>query len=241
MSRLATLRTAKELSDSLHAGAFSAAYLVETTNRRPDVIWPTGDRRAVERKPAAGQAASARGPDSRPGFEDFWEQHYRYYLKVLMAIGATLDDAHDTINDVIVDMLRKNKWDTLGVSPKAWVRKAVVHTYYDQRKRQRLRREAERHLAPESYVDDGPSAWKDWQWVMQMLSALPPAQRTVVELTPTRILLDLAPAAGDEDQARTLARRLDGHPLSLRLVGSYLRSPAAAPHSQLTSGLSARS
>ncbi|WP_103355795.1 tetratricopeptide repeat protein [Amycolatopsis sp. CA-128772] len=42
-----------------------------------------------------------------------------------------------------------------------------------------------------------------------------------------RILRELAPAAGTEDQARTLARRLDGHPLSLHLAGSFLRSRAA--------------
>ncbi|WP_326950884.1 tetratricopeptide repeat protein [Amycolatopsis sp. NBC_01307] len=41
-----------------------------------------------------------------------------------------------------------------------------------------------------------------------------------------RILRELAPAAGDEDQARALARRLDGHPLSLHLAGSHLRSQA---------------
>jgi len=137
----------------------------------------------VEREATAGQAASAPGPDSWPGFEDFWEQNYRYYLTVLMAIDATLDDAHDTIYEVIVDMLRKNTWDRLVASPKAWVRKAVVHTYYDQRKRQRLRREAERHLAAESYLDDGANVWEDWQWVTQMLSTLPPTQRTVMELT----------------------------------------------------------
>ncbi|QKV80393.1 tetratricopeptide repeat protein [Amycolatopsis sp. Hca4] len=39
-----------------------------------------------------------------------------------------------------------------------------------------------------------------------------------------RILRELAPTAGDEDQARALARRLDGHPLSLHLAGSHLRS-----------------
>jgi hypothetical protein len=41
------------------------------------------------------------------------------------------------------------------------------------------------------------------------------------------MLLALAPSAGDEDQARALARRLGRHPLSLRLAGSYLRSRAA--------------
>jgi tetratricopeptide (TPR) repeat protein len=42
-----------------------------------------------------------------------------------------------------------------------------------------------------------------------------------------RMLLELAPSAGDEHQARALARRLDGHPLTLRLAGSYLHSQAA--------------
>lgn len=47
------------------------------------------------------------------------------------------------------------------------------------------------------------------------------------EADAARMLLDLAPSAGDEDQARALARRLGGHPLSLRLAGSYLHSRAA--------------
>lgn len=47
------------------------------------------------------------------------------------------------------------------------------------------------------------------------------------EADAARMLLELAPSAGDEDQARALARRLGRHPLSLRLAGSYLRSRAA--------------
>ena len=47
------------------------------------------------------------------------------------------------------------------------------------------------------------------------------------EADAARMLLELAPSAGDEDQARALARRLGRHPLSLRLAGSYLRSQAA--------------
>lgn len=42
-----------------------------------------------------------------------------------------------------------------------------------------------------------------------------------------RVLQELAPAAGDEDEARALARHLDGHPLNLHLAGRYLCSPAA--------------
>ena len=138
----------------------------------------------MEREAAAGRAVSAPGPDPRADFGAFWDHHYRYYLTVLMAIGATMEDAHDTISDVIVDMLKKNTWGRLTANPKAWVRKAVLHTYYDQQKRQRREREIERHLpvTPESYVDDRPNVREDWQWVEQMLSRLPPTQRTIIEL-----------------------------------------------------------
>ena len=59
-----------------------------------------------------------------------------------------------------------------------------MHTYYDQQKRRRRRTEIEKSLPPPpgSYVDDGPNVWEEWQWVKQMLSTLPPAQREVVEL-----------------------------------------------------------
>lgn len=47
------------------------------------------------------------------------------------------------------------------------------------------------------------------------------------EADAAQMLLALAPSAGDEDQARALARRLGGHPLGLRLAGSYLHAQAA--------------
>jgi RNA polymerase sigma factor (sigma-70 family) len=159
----------------------STAYLVEATTRRLDVIRPIGGSRAVEREEAAGQAVPTPGPNLRFDFGAFWEHHYRHYLKMLMAMGASTEDAHDTIHDVIVRMLEKNTMGGLR-NPKAWVRKAVLHTYYDQQKRRGRGREIERHQTPGSYVDDGPNAWEDWQWVEQILSTLPPTQRAVIEL-----------------------------------------------------------
>jgi hypothetical protein len=47
------------------------------------------------------------------------------------------------------------------------------------------------------------------------------------EADAVQMLLALAPAAGEENEARALARRLGGHPLSLRLAGSFLHSQAA--------------
>jgi tetratricopeptide (TPR) repeat protein len=47
------------------------------------------------------------------------------------------------------------------------------------------------------------------------------------EADAVQMLLELAPAAGDESEARALARRLSRHPLSLRLAGRFLHSQAA--------------
>ena len=47
------------------------------------------------------------------------------------------------------------------------------------------------------------------------------------EANAVQMLLELAPAAGDESEARALARRLGRHPLSLRLAGRFLHSQAA--------------
>ena len=49
----------------------------------------------------------------------------------------------------------------------------------------------------------------------------------LLEADAVQMLLALAPSAGEVNEARALARRLGRHPLSLRLAGSYLRSPAA--------------
>lgn len=134
-------------------------------------------------EPPDGQARSARGPGPEVSFETFWLVRYRYHCAVLMTIGASLAEAEDTISYLAEDILRKNKWETL-YNPRAWVPKALLHIYRDQRKRQRRGRalEIENHLAPESCLDDGLNAWEDRQWVAQMLRPLSPTQRAVVEL-----------------------------------------------------------
>ena len=49
----------------------------------------------------------------------------------------------------------------------------------------------------------------------------------LLEADAVQMLLALAPTAGEESEARALARRLGRHPLSLRLAGSFLHSHAA--------------
>lgn len=122
-------------------------------------------------------------PDPRAAFETFWSDNYRPCLAHLVTMGATLDDAHDAIGDVIVKMLADDTLERL-TNPGAWVRKAVCHRYIDRQKRERQRpeREISGQAAGSSYLDDDLNVWEDWQWVQQTLSALPPAQRSILEL-----------------------------------------------------------
>jgi RNA polymerase sigma-70 factor (ECF subfamily) len=100
-----------------------------------------------------------------------------------MALGATLDDAHEAVQAAIADMLGKDTWSRLTRNPRAWVRKAAQHAYYDQQEKRRRNREIESLRPPSgSYLEGSPNAWEDWQWVAQSLSTLPPAQREVFEL-----------------------------------------------------------
>jgi RNA polymerase sigma-70 factor (ECF subfamily) len=137
----------------------------------------------VEPEDEAEQVQSAAGPSPGVSIETFWFRNYRYFCWVLMAVGANLDEAEDTISRLIVDMHEKHTWDG-GAKPKAWFRQALVHTYIDQWRRWRRGRELEieNYLTPEAYLDDGLNVWEDRQWAAQMLASLPPTQRTVVEL-----------------------------------------------------------
>lgn len=137
----------------------------------------------MEPEETAGQAAPAPGPGPRADLEAFLNDHYRYFLMAPMALGATVDDAHEAVQAAVADMLEKDTWSRLTRNPKAWVRKAVRHAYYDQQGKRRRNRQIESQPPPSgSYLDGSPNVWEDWQWVAQMLSTLPSAQREVFEL-----------------------------------------------------------
>lgn len=184
VSGFAGQRIAKDLGAGFHGEAFPAAYLVDGTKGGLDVIRTIGGSRAVEPDAAAGQAVPAPGPDPHADFEAFLEHHYRDFLRALMAVGATTEDAHDAVHEVVLRMLERNTWRRLTTNPTAWVRKAALHTYYDQQQQRRLNGEVRRlPQTRESYVDDGLNVWENRQWVEQILGTLPPTQRAVLEMT----------------------------------------------------------
>lgn len=132
---------------------------------------------------SAGQAVPAPGQDSRADFEVFLNGHYRYFLIAAMALGATVDEAHEAVQAAVTDMLAKDTWSRLTRNPRAWIRLAVRHAYYDQLEKRRRSTEIESLTPPSgSYLDCSLNVWEDWQWVAQELATLPPAQREVFEL-----------------------------------------------------------
>lgn len=146
----------------------------------------------MDREQVAGQAVPEPEPDPLAGFQTFWKDHYKHFFKLLMAIGATEEDAEDTIGDVVEYMMGKKSWDGLE-HPKAWVRTAILHTYYSRRERERERPERESkgcHIPPDSYIDPDLNFWENWEWVTRELNRLPKTQRDVVELT----LLEFKPS-----------------------------------------------
>jgi hypothetical protein len=67
----------------------------------------------VEPGETAGQAVPAPGPDPRADLEAFLDDHYWYFLRGPMAIGATLDDAYEAVQATVADMLAKDTWSQL--------------------------------------------------------------------------------------------------------------------------------
>lgn len=173
---------AKDLETGFHGNACPAAYLLEADRRR-DVIQSIGGSGSVEPEETAGRAVPAPGSEQQADLEAFFHDHYRYFLVAAMALGATVDDAYEAVQAAVADMLERDTWSRLTRNPRAWVRKAVRHAYYDQQEKRRRSREIESLPPPSgSYQGGSPNVWEDWQWVGQMLSTLPPAQREVFEL-----------------------------------------------------------
>ena len=121
----------------------------------------------------------------RTEFETFFRTEYRRVSKVLIVMGATLEEAEDAVAVAMIDAYRH--WGSIDM-PKAWVHKAAMRQFVKnrQRSRQGFRREVQ--VAARAPVEDAIAAdqdlaaVEDQQWVTQMLDKLPRAQREVIAL-----------------------------------------------------------
>jgi len=141
----------------------------------------------VEPKQAAAKvtASSASGTrHSEPdGFEEFFRASYRELVASAMIAGATQAEAEDAAAKTLAEMLPI--WP-VPVHPLAYARRAVVHNFIKDKTRGTRRvawRLIERgHIPPgEGAHDARLTAWEDDEWIADVLSCLPPAQREVME------------------------------------------------------------
>jgi RNA polymerase sigma factor (sigma-70 family) len=131
---------------------------------------------------AAVSAADTRisGPG---GFEEFFRASYRELVATAMIAGASQEEAEDAAAKTLAEMIPI--WP-VPERPLAYARRAVVHNFIKDKTRgtRRIaRRLIERgHIqAREGAPDTRLTAWEDDQWVADVLSCLPPAQREVME------------------------------------------------------------
>jgi RNA polymerase sigma factor (sigma-70 family) len=123
-------------------------------------------------------------PTALAGFEEFFRRTYRELVKTAMDAGATKPEAEDAVSKAMIEVLPK--WRR-GMRPTlTYMRKAVVHNYIKDRVRSQprvARRLVERgHIPRHEGAEDGRlTAWEDEEWLGQVLSCLPSAQREVME------------------------------------------------------------
>lgn len=138
-------------------------------------------------QPAAVRAVVSPAADTRPpapeGFEEFFRASFRQLVKTAMIWGATAEEAEDAASRTLAEMLPA--WEA-GKYSLAFARKAVVHNFIKEKTRG-IRRVAQRlidrgHVPHLEGVEDGRlHEWEDEQWVNDILSELPKAQREVME------------------------------------------------------------
>jgi len=100
-----------------------------------------------------------------------------------MSVGATFEEADEAAAAAMEEVLRR--WDQID-APLAYGKRAVLNSFFKEKERgldrirQRLQQGCEARR--DGAAGAGLSVWEDAQWVMQILSSLPPAQREVLAL-----------------------------------------------------------
>jgi RNA polymerase sigma factor (sigma-70 family) len=136
----------------------------------------------AEARASASPAAEPR-PLAPEGFEEFFRASFRELVRTAMTAGAKLEEAEDAAAKALAEMLPA--WPVPGY-PLAYARRAVVNNFIKDKTRGN-RRVAQRlidrgHVPYQEGAEDARlTAWEDDQWVADVLSALPPEQRKVME------------------------------------------------------------
>ena len=139
-------------------------------------------QQAAPRAVAASPGADTWSP-APAGFERFFRASFPELVRTAMTAGATKEEAEDATAKTLAEMLPA--WP-VGDQPLAYARRAVVHNFIKDKTRgprRVARRLVDRGHVPhqEDTEDSRLTALEDDEWVADVLSVLPPAQREVME------------------------------------------------------------
>ena len=169
-----------------------------------------------------GTAAAATRHITPREFEAFYAIQYPKLVKILMVMGATLEEAEDAAQQALKDFFRRAR-ARRGASSNTggYACVAAIRYFLKQRERDRDRLPRELrggHLTRSVCLDDDLAALEGEQWVEDVLVTLTPAQRDVIRLVMAgasthEIAAELGKTDATVRQLRKTGRdRLKGHP-----------------------------
>lgn len=140
------------------------------------------------RAPAGGGAMTTPPPPAtslpasrrNAAFATWFRGNYGNLMADLMRVGANFDEAQEHAAEAATDLFKA--WETVE-HPRAWARQAAIHYLIKSRERgqQRLKeRLIQTGQVTSAREDRRLTAWEDQEWVMDLLTSLPPAQKEVI-------------------------------------------------------------
>jgi RNA polymerase sigma factor (sigma-70 family) len=141
----------------------------------------TGEEVRVE-DTGEGAAAPSMTPEQ---LETFYTVQYPRLVKVLVVMDATVEEAEDAVQKAMMDFFQRCQRMQVPDHPPAYVRRAAINYFINerQRERERLPRELRGgHLVIEEHHDTWMDCLEVNEYVEHLLSCLTPTQRQVIEL-----------------------------------------------------------
>ena len=111
-------------------------------------------------------------------FPEFYRSCERRLVRMLIAQGASLQDAEDTVQQAMGDLFMR--WTNVD-NPRTYAATAALHAFYQLRKASNRLASYERRYSEREAVEDGRlDALAEGTWVIDLLRRLPQGQREVL-------------------------------------------------------------
>jgi RNA polymerase sigma factor (sigma-70 family) len=130
---------------------------------------------------AVGDSLPQSAPKMPPATEEFYRKTYPRLLRYAIFVASgNVHDAEDAVSAALLEVC--SRWEKIE-NPAAYARRVIINNL-SKGMQGGLRRTCERQIQrgdyPRPSQDPNLTVWEDWEWVMQLLRSLPPAQRKVL-------------------------------------------------------------